>query len=235
MKVAIMQPYFLPYLEYIQLINSVDKFIIYDDVNYIKSGYINRNRLLYNGEAKYFNINLDGASSYKLIKDTYILDNKITKTREKNLNMFRLAYSNAPFFDEIFPILEQIINYEENNIALFNLNAFKIIFNYLGIEKEFLISSDYNLTEFKAEERVINICKYFKATEYINASGGKELYSTENFAKEGIRLRFIKNLSIEEYQQFDNEFVPNLSIVDVMMFNSKEKVIEMLNNYELED
>ncbi len=233
MKLALMQPYFLPYIGYFQLINSVDTFVVYDDVNYIKSGYINRNRLLHNGEPKFFTINLDKASSFKLINETFILDNGITKTREKNLNMFKVAYKNAPYFNEVFALLEKIILCKEDNIALFNLNALKVIMEYLNIDTEIVLASDYPVKEYSSEERVIHICNYFKADTYVNSIGGKELYSTENFKAKGVELYFIKNEYNDTYQQFDNEFVPNLSIIDVLMFNSKEEVKEMLNKYSL--
>ena len=229
MKLAIMQPYFLPYLGYWQLLNAVDRFILYDDVNYIKNGWINRNNLLDNGKAHLFTLMLDGASSFKLINETHI--NGTEEARNKTASYIKNVYRKAPYFKTVFPMIEGIINYPETNIALFLENHFRVIADYLQIDTEILVSSRIEKDcSLKAQDKVLNICKNQGADIYINAIGGTELYSYEDFAAQGIKLQFIKMLPVE-YKQFKNEFVPNLSILDIMMFNQVETIKEYLENY----
>ena len=232
MKLAIMQPYFLPYLGYWQMLNAVDRFILYDDVNYIKNGWINRNNLLDNGKPHFFTLALDGASSFKLINETHI--NGSPEARNKVLSYIKNSYRKAPFFKEVFPLIESIVNYPETNIALLLENHFRLIADYLQIGTEILVSSHIDKDcSLKAQDKVLDICKKQGAEIYINAIGGTELYSREDFAAQGIKLQFIK-MNPVEYQQFKNEFVPNLSILDVMMFNPVEKIREYLDSYELQ-
>lgn len=231
MKIGIMQPYFLPYIGYWQLLNAVDKYVIYDDVNYIKGGWINRNRILINKEAKYFNVKLNGASKNKLINEVEVsLDEvyqkKLLKTVEEN-------YKKAPFFTEVFPLIQRIVENKETNLAKYLEYSIREICSYLDIKTELLISSNLEKNNFlKGKDKVIEICKKLGGSEYYNAIGGQELYSFEEFKSNGIELKFLKTEEIN-YQQFSNEFVPYLSILDVMMFNSKEKIKEFLNNYSL--
>lgn len=231
MKLGIMQPYFLPYIGYWQLLNAVDKYIIYDDVNYIKGGWINRNRILINKEAKYFTIKLNGASSNKLINEVEVSTDKIYK--KKMLKTVEESYKKAPFFDRVFPIIEEIIENEEDNLAKYLKYSIEKICNYLEIKTELLLSSELEKdNSLRGKDKVISVCKKMGATEYYNAIGGQELYSFEEFKNNGIELKFLKTEEII-YKQFTNEFIPNLSILDVMMFNSKEKVKEFLENYTL--
>lgn len=231
MKIGIMQPYFLPYTGYWQLLNAVDKYVIYDDVNYIKGGWINRNRILINKEAKYFNVKLNGASPNKLINEVEVsLDEvyqkKLLKTIEEN-------YKKAPFFYKIFPVIQRIVENKEINLAKYLEYSIREICSYLDIKTELIISSNLEKNNsLKGKDKVIEICKKLGGSEYYNAIGGQELYSFEEFKSNGIELKFLKTEEIN-YQQFSNEFVPYLSILDVMMFNSKEKVKEFLNNYSL--
>ena len=231
MKIGIMQPYFLPYIGYWQLLNAVDKYVIYDDVNYIKRGWINRNKILINKEAKYFNVKLNGASQNKLINEVEVsLDEvyqkKLLKTVEEN-------YKKASFFTEVFPLIQRIVENKETNLAKYLEYSIREICSYLDIKTELLISSNLEKNNFlKGKDKVIEICKKLGGSEYYNAIGGQELYSFEEFKSNGIELKFLKTEEIN-YQQFSNEFVPYLSILDVMMFNSKEKVKEFLNNYSL--
>jgi len=228
MKIGIMQPYFLPYIGYYQLIKAVDKFIIYDDVSFIKQGWINRNRILTNGKTSYITINLSGASSFKKINEIEINFNKrkILKTIHQN-------YYKSPFFESIYPLIEMIIEHEENNLAKFVINSLFKTCNFLDIQTELIISSQLGIgTEVSGYERVLKICKFLTATHYFNAIGGKELYSKEIFKENRIELKFLKTNEIF-YNQFNDQFVPCLSIIDLMMFNSKERVQELLTEYEL--
>lgn len=231
MKLGIMQPYFLPYIGYWQLLNAVDKYIIYDDVNYIKGGWINRNRILINKEVKYFTIKLNGASPNKLINEVEVSTDKIYK--KKMLKTVEENYKKAPFFNIVFPIIEEIIENDEKNLANYLKYSIEKICNYLEIKTELLLSSELEKdNSLRGKDKVISICKKMGATEYSNAIGGQELYSFEEFKENGIELKFLKTEEII-YKQFNNEFIPSLSILDVMMFNSKEKVKEFLENYTL--
>ena len=228
MKIGIMQPYIFPYIGYFQLINAVDIFVIYDDVNFIKQGWINRNRILLNGNAFMFNIILKGSSSFKKINEIEVNVNnhKLIKTIEH-------AYFIAPYFNKVYPVLTNILLDKENNLSKFLKNSLQEIINYLGLEVTIFISSEIEKNiMLKGEEKVIDICKHLKATNYINAIGGQELYSKEKFVENGLMLNFLKTKEII-YKQFSNEFIPWLSIIDIMMFNSPEAINNMLNQYEL--
>lgn len=231
MKLGIMQPYFFPYIGYWQLLNVVDKYVIYDDVNFIKGGWINRNRILIDGKAVYFNIQMSGASPYKLINQIQINNNEINI--KKNIKTIYMAYHKAPYFSEVYPIIEEILKLQTDNLSKYVIESIKLITKFLNIETEILISSSIKKNnELKGEEKVIDICKLLKATKYYNAIGGKNLYSFDKFNKNGIELVFLKSNNIC-YRQFNNEFVPNLSIIDVMMFNSKEKIKTFLDEYTI--
>lgn len=231
MKLGIMQPYFLPYIGYWQLLNAVDKYVIYDDVNFIKGGWINRNNILINNEAKLFNIQMQGASSNKLINEIEVSSNKIWK--KKFLKTIENSYSKAPFYNEVYPVLEDIINHNETNLAKYITHSISKVCEYLEITTRLVISSDIAKdNELKAQDKVIEICKKLDAREYYNAIGGKELYSYSDFENNNVKLKFLETCKIE-YIQFNDQFVPNLSIVDVLMFNSIEKVKLMLDDYKI--
>lgn len=231
MKLGIMQPYFIPYIGYWQLMNAVDKYVIYDDVNFIKGGWINRNRILVNGEPKYFNVPMLGASPYKLINEVGV--NNDRKLTDKNLRALEGAYRKAPYYGDVFPLMERVLESGKDDIASYIAESFRIIGEYLDIKTEFIISSDLEKDcEQKGQDKVLSICKLLGATEYYNAIGGQELYSFEDFKAQDITLKFLKTSDIV-YEQFGNEFQPNLSIVDVMMFNSVEQIQQMLQKYTL--
>jgi hypothetical protein len=236
MKTAIMQPYFFPYIGYFQLINAVDQYVVYDDVNYIKNGWINRNRCLVNGESKLFTLSVDGASSYKFINETMILENKLYKTREKLLKTIKMAYAKAPYFNVVYDLLLEVIGFEENNISIYNTNSISAICNYLNIGTKILLSSsmkkDYSLS---AQDKVVSICNSLSTRVYINPIGGKSLYDWDYFKKMGIDLFFLKTNAGIKYHQYGDIFVPNLSIIDVLMFNSISEVSTMLDMHTLEN
>lgn len=228
MKLGIMQPYFLPYIGYFQLINAVDKYVIYDDVQYIKGGWINRNFILLNGERFLINLLLSGASSNKTINEIEVQSNqvKLKKTIES-------AYKKAPMFDKVFPVLTNIMEYEKKELGQFLGNSIKELCNYMSINTELIYSSKIEKDNtLKAQDKVMQICNILKADKYLNAIGGQALYNKDDFKKQNIELHFL-NSSSKPYTQFNNEFVPYLSIVDVLMFNSVEKVKDILNDYNI--
>lgn len=229
MKLAIMQPYFFPYIGYFQLIYSVDKIVFYDDVNFIKNGWINRNRILIQNEPGYFTVHLKKASPHKTINQIEFIDN-----RQKLLKTIRMAYSKAPFFCDVFPVIEKCLNLKTNLISELAVNSNKEVCSYLEIKTIFeRSSSTYPDTKpMDKTKRIISICNRNEANTYVNAIGGKEIYAKEDFSNSGIELFFIKPHDVA-YKQFSNEFIPWLSIIDVMMFNSVGDIRKMLNNYEL--
>jgi hypothetical protein len=232
MKLGIMQPYFMPYIGYWQLMNAVDQYVIYDDVNFIKGGWINRNRILLNGEAKYFNIQMaGGASSYKHINEIGISNN--SAVINKNIRILEAAYKKAPLFDQIMPVMEKILLYKADNLALFIMHSFEEINQYLGIITKLLLSSDLQKdNKLRGQDKVIAVCQLLGADEYYNAIGGQKLYSYQEFRKFGIELKFLKTANIF-YKQFNDQFIPNLSMIDILMFNSVDKIKSYLLEYSL--
>lgn len=232
-KVGIMQPYFFPYIGYFQLMNAVDKYVVYDDVNFIKGGWINRNRILLNNEPHYINLQMIGASPNKLINEVGV--NTQQDVVNKNLKLLHSAYGKAPYFSQVYPIIKEILEYKTDTIEKFIFNSFLVINKYLDIKTELIMSSSIQKDNtLKGQDKIIQICKILNATDYYNAIGGQELYSFEKFKEQNINLHFVKTKEIT-YKQFGNSFQPNLSIIDVMMFNSKEEIKEMLNRFELID
>ncbi len=229
MKLAVMQPYFFPYIGYFQMIKAVDTFVFYDDVNFIKNGWINRNRILINGQASYFTLQLKDASSFKLINEISFSDN-----RNKLLKSIAVSYSKAPYFKDVFELIERSFHVEVLNVASVAINSTVQIAKFLNLNTTFEISSEkYADTKgMDRTHRLIEICKRSDASTYINAIGGADLYDKSFFKEHGIELTFIKSKEIV-YNQFKNDFVPWLSIIDVLMFNSVEEVQIMLDHYDL--
>ena len=228
MKLGIMQPYFLPYIGYFQLINAVDKYVIYDDVQYIKGGWINRNKLLLNGKDFMFNLLLSGASPNKLINEITVNENQTSL-----IKTIQSAYGKAAYFNDVFALVKKIFEFEDKNLGKFIGNSLIQIADYLKFNTKFIYSSEIDKNNLlKAQDKVLQICKILEATEYFNAIGGQYLYNKEVFQQDNIKLNFLKTETIE-YKQFKNEFVPYLSILDVMMFNSVEEIKVMLDKYEL--
>ena len=228
MTLAIMQPYLFPYIGYWQLINAVDTFVIYDDVNFIKQGYINKNNILLNGKAQSFTLEQIGASSNKLINE-----DKVGNNSKKLLKSINQNYIKSPYFKDVFPIIEYILNHDEKNLAKFIAYSLQKISSYLNIDTKFVYSSDLEKDNgLKAQDKVLEICKELNASKYINAIGGQELYSKDDFKDNKIQLNFL-DTRLMEYKQFKNEFVPYLSIIDILMFNNREEVKNMLNEYIL--
>jgi hypothetical protein len=230
MKIGIMQPYFLPYIGYFQLIKSVDVFVIYDKIKYTKKGWINRNRMLQNAKDVMFSLPLKNDSDSLDVCDREL---SADFNRDKLLNQFKGAYRRAPFFEQTFPLIESIIRYENNNLFRFLHNSIVGTCKHLNIDTEIRESSQIAIDHsLKNQDKVIALCEALGASVYINAIGGMELYEKESFLDKGIDLKFIKSKPFE-YSQFGNEFVPWLSIIDVMMFNSAAMIQEQLNQFDL--
>ncbi|PNF10348.1 hypothetical protein A6J71_09375 [Enterobacter cancerogenus] len=226
MKVSIMQPYIFPWIGYFQLIFQSDTFVLYDDAYYIKQGYINRNTLLCNGQAQRFTLQVPGASSFKRISELAFSGetSKITKTITQN-------YCKAPFFSSVMPIVEKVLSHPNRDITFCCQLAIESIFDYLELNINVLRSSslfyDHNQS---AENKVIGMCHDVGASVYVNSIGGQHLYNAKNFAQSGIKLLFLQGKNTPYYQAVDT-FVPNLSIIDVLMQCAPEQVRLALANY----
>lgn len=228
MKLAIMQPYLLPYLGYFQLIRAVDAFVVYDDVNYIKGGWINRNFILAEGDKQLITLPLQGASPNQLI-------NQITVGNRQNklIETIRHRYGKAPQFSAVYALVENILKQHEENLARFLDYQLRQICDYLGLHPKWYVSSSLKKdNELRGQDKVLAICEELGATHYINVPGGKSLYDREAFASRGMQLSFVQPKAVA-YRQFGNEFTPNLSIIDVMMFNDKAQCAKLLEEYEL--
>lgn len=229
MKLAIMQPYFMPYIGYFQCMAAVDTYVVYDDVQYIKGGWVSRNNLLIGGEKKMFTIILKGASPNKLFNEIEIGDNF-----RKFENLLQCNYSKATYFKEVMPLLHSIFTYEDKNLGRFLWNSYRKLFEFLDINTNFILSSDIEKdNSLKGKYKVIDICHRLGADTYYNAIGGQNLYDKDEFKREGIDLHFIKTNKINYPQLKNSTFEPNLSIIDALMNNSKENVRNLLNAYEL--
>ena len=231
MTLAIMQPYFFPYLGYFQLLNCVDKFVVYDDVNYIKRGWINRNRILLNAGPHMITVPVKKASQNSLINQLYVDVND--KWIDRTLQSIDHAYRKAPMFSQVFWLVEDCLKHPDHNLAKFNLNALIAIKEYLGIDTEIIASSNiYNNQHLKGSERILDICLSEKASMYVNPPGGRHLYQEEAFNKFGIDLRFINSLPYK-YDQSQPEFIELLSIIDVLMLTSVKETRNLPSKFRL--
>jgi hypothetical protein len=231
-SLAVMQPYFFPYIGYFQLINEVDKFVFYDDVAFIKRGWINRNRILINGVSNYITVPCNNISQNKLINEVkHALNEKEIK---KLLKKLQNTYSRAPFFKDVFPLIETVFNTDSEFISDLAIESIINVSNYLNLDCEFKKSSEnYSNQDLNAADRLIDICKIEGVNHYVNPIGGMELYSKRYFLEQKIRLDFLES-QLTVYKQFSKEFVPGLSIIDLLMFNSVIDIKnELVINYNL--
>lgn len=232
MKLGIMQPYYLPYIGYWQLLNAVDKYVIYDDVNFIKGGWINRNRILNNGVVQYFNVPMIGSSPFKHINQIGVNNEEVLV--EKNKKTLWNAYHRAKMFGQVSSVIYDILECRRDNLAEYLEFSIRAICKYLEIDTELYISSSlHKNNELRGEDKVIDICKSMGANIYYNAIGGKELYHSDEFKKNGIQLYFLKSDDIVYQQGKSERFEANLSIVDVMMNNDVVQIKQMLQQYTL--
>lgn len=231
MKIAIMQPYFLPYIGYFQLIAAVDTFVVYDNIKYTKKGWVNRNRMLRNGSDVTFSLPLaKDSDSLGIVERELAAD----FDRQKLLSQFKGAYSKAPYFDATFPVLTRVVLHEERNLFHYIHQSIVQLCNYLDIKTEIRVSSeipvDHNL---KSQAKVLALCEALGTDIYVNAIGGLELYRHEDFGLRGFKLQFLKSEPFD-YPQFTVPTVPWLSIIDALMFNPLDLVKDrIVNGYEV--
>ncbi|MBY0433343.1 MAG: WbqC family protein [Cyclobacteriaceae bacterium] len=227
-----MQPYFFPYIGYFQLAASVDRFVVYDNIQFSKRGWINRNRILVNGADEFITLPLKRDSDYLDIEKRQLADS-FDIDKAKILRKIKECYRKAPYLEVAFPVIEWVFDYPSRNLFLFVFNSLKEVCRYLDIPVEFIVSSSIDVDHtLKAEKKVLGIVKAMGAETYINLPGGLNLYSREEFESCGIALKFIQPGAIS-YQQFDHPFVPWLSIIDLIMFNSRDRLSEIIQDYKL--
>lgn len=232
MKVGIMQPYIFPYIGYFQLIQAVDTFIIYDNIKFTKKGWINRNRILVNGRDEYFTLPLKKGSDFLNVDERFLADN-FAEEQVKILRRMRESYKKAPFFESVFPLLESVFTYADTNLFQYIYHSVTEVCKFLDINTRFIVSSELKIDHsLKSQEKVLALCKSVDADCYINPIGGMDLYAREVFLNQGIELKFINSEKIE-YKQFGAEFLPWMSIIDVMMFNDKTTIKSYLQQYTL--
>ena len=228
MNLGIMQPYFMPYIGYWQLMAAVDTYVVYDDVNYIKGGWVARNNILLNGQKHMFTITLNGASPNKLFNEITIKDDF-----KKFSRLIESAYRKAPYYAEVSALLNKIYNYGDKSLGAFMMNSFQVVLDYLEIDTKLILSSTITKdNSLRGKDKVKHICHLLGADTYYNAIGGQELYDKNDFRADGIALHFVQS-NLTPYAQLGNEFVPGLSMIDVLMFNSPTEVKQLLTNYKL--
>lgn len=226
-----MQPYFFPYIGYFQLMNAVDTFVLYDDAQYMKGGWINRNRILVNRAPAWLTLPIHRASLKLPINQRhYALTPNVTDAIKMRL---QTCYRKAPAFDVTYPFLCDLFDYADSNVAAFNTNLLVALARELEVTCRFLSSSSINnCKDLKGQAKVIDICHRIGADHYINPIGGLKLYDDAAFSEEGIQLHFLQ-ANPTHYTQFGAEPLPFLSIIDVLMFNSIEQTQTMLGDYRL--
>ncbi len=232
MRLSVMQPYIFPYIGYFHLIEASEKIIFYDDVNYIKGGWINRNRILLNNSDFLFTIPVLKASPNKMILE--IAPNVDQKFNKKFFKQINLAYQKAPHFNEVNEVLVDVFNKEYENIADMAIQSIQSVYDYIGKDIDWAKSSIISASTkgMDRADRLIKMSDDLGYKEYINVVGGKALYDKEYFKNKGIELNFLQSKTVH-YEQFVGTFVPNLSIIDVLMFNDKAAVLELFKAYDI--
>jgi hypothetical protein len=231
MRVAIMQPYLFPYVGYFQLLHHADIFVLLDDVAFINKGWINRNVLLVNCAKYVFSIPLSGSSQNKLIKDTRLHSD--IRVRHKLLTTIKQEYKTAAEFESIFSLLQQVLLSAEEDVTALVLESLHRINAHVGLSVPIIRSSAITKAAgLVAQARIIEICLQLGAHEYINLPGGRELYSAAEFAQQGITLKFL-HPHMTPYPQRCKAFVPGLSVIDVLMYNSPAQAQQMFRQAAL--
>lgn len=225
-----MQPYLFPYLGYYQLASCVNEFVFYDDVSFIKQGYINRNSILGDRAPLRVTFPVLDASSNRLIKD-----HAFSRDFSKQIKTIEQTYSKAPFFNDFFPRILSVLESPDRDVTKICRDSIKVVMDYLGVAFSHHLSSamPYDRGSDRAE-RLVNICKYLGGDVYINTMGGSSLYTHQFFSSRGIELFFIGMKEIQYRQRRESDsFIPNLSIVDIAMWCAPEEVESMLLKYQL--
>jgi hypothetical protein len=234
MTVAIMQPYFFPYIGYYQLIQAADRFILFNDVQYIRHGWINRNRILKPADGvQYIIMPLASHARNTLIKDISPAD--VETSKDKILRQIEHYKKAAPYYSVVRALIGDCFAATPGSITEMNAGYLKATCDYIGIDYTIEISSQMNFDYSgvqDAGEWALRMCEQLQATGYINTAGGMELFNKARFEQSRIRLQFLQP-ALKEYDQRRKQFEPGLSIIDVMMFNEPAAIKNLLNDYQL--
>lgn len=228
-----MQPYVFPYLGYYQLLHAADDFVLFDDVNFIKKGWINRNRIRLNGAAFTFTIPIQGMSQNATIRDSII--GKDDGWKSKLLANLKQAYRKSPGFIVHYPAIEALITDAEGPISELAAASIRYVAQYAGLSTRIHFSSSIGLpTEVKGQERILAVAAHHEATRYINPINGAALYSEERFAQAGMELRFLRmDGSLHYPQPGPAPFLQGLSMIDVLMNTDREALLGLFGRYSL--
>jgi hypothetical protein len=234
MRVAIMQPYFFPYIGYFQLIYATDRFILLDDVQYIRHGWINRNRILKPGEGvQYITVPLAAHHRETLIKDIGISD--APGCFLKILRQLEHYRKRAPYYKAVMELLRECFNCNATGITALNAHCLETVCRYIGLRYHIEIAGqlhlDYTAVQ-EADEWALQISRQLGASEYINPPGGSSFFNRAKYEANNIQLWFL-HPHLRAYDQGRQKFEPGLSIIDVMMFNTPEQIRSLLQEYEL--
>lgn len=232
MAVAIMQPYFFPYLGYFQLVHAADHFVFYDDVMFIKKGWINRNRILMQGKEFLFTIPLEKQSQHKSIRESTVAFGK--EFPGKFLQQIDSAYKKAPFFGPVKNLIDGVLSCTSNSMADLAAKSVVDTWKYLNLQNQFYVSSQLGTSrELGRAERLISITQELAQSQYINAINGQILYDKPFFESHGVQLDFLQP-TLNPYSQWpNNQFITGLSMIDVLMWNSPAQVQNMVSDYQL--
>lgn len=231
MKVAIMQPYFFPYIGYFQLMHVADTFVSFDDVQYIDRGWVNRNRIRVRNAPAWFTMPVHKAPREEAIAARHYLLDAGTVLAMKQ----RLAsnYALAPFFEDVMPVLSTILDHADASVAGFNTNLLTVIARRLGVGCRLLSSSSIDQTQgLRGQAKIIDICGRVGASAYVNAIGGIALYDPAPFEQAGIELRFIRSAATTA-PPLEGADQPPLSIIDTLMFQGWDGARTALDRHEL--
>ncbi len=240
-----MQAYFFPYIGYFQLINASEVFVIYENVSFRKGSWVTRNRILDKGKNKpiYINLSVSKKSIGDIVSTVSLAQKKERVEAVDNLIYFN--YKKAPFFDDVYPVLQNLLYCDEQNLHSYNAKLTEGICELLSIKTK-IISDNSNCIQIENEleekalesgnnvmtQRVIELCKYYGGNHYLNPIGGVELYSRKDFKNSNLKISFVKSDPIV-YNQFESPFIPSLSVIDVLMHAGIEKTRSFLNNFQL--
>lgn len=233
-----MQPYFLPYLGYFQLMAEVDRFIVFDDVQFIARGWIHRNRILLSGRDHLFTLPVKAAGQQALIREIVLADE--LRARQKIVKTIQQSYAHAPYFSQAFPLIESLFLFPTTSLCELIVHSLRTLAQLFGIQAEICLASeryraqalDDSVSRLHGAQRILDICQREQAQRYVNLPGGRGLYDPQQFAERGVQLQFIQPHAIT-YSQQQRDFVPWLSIIDVMMFQSKQEIQALLLRRDL--
>jgi len=235
MKIAIMQPYFMPYIGYLSLLKQTDRFVLLDTVQFIRHGWIERNRILKQNDGwQYIQVPLKKFHQGTSINDVHI--NNSIDWKNKIFAQLKHYQKTAPYYYNTIASLQSIFEANYTDIVSINKKGLEVICENLGLNKRIDVFSQMDLQiepVNSPDEWALNICKAIEGiTEYWNPIGGKSFFDISKYDKSNINLKF-HSINLTEYSQKKIFFESGLSIIDVMMFCSAEEINHMLDNYEL--